>query len=89
VQDELYGRDADFDVVDRVREVASEHAVAAARVALAWLLHQPAVVAPIVGATKVEHVRDALAATELALSSTELERLGEAYRPHPLAWTAG
>jgi aryl-alcohol dehydrogenase-like predicted oxidoreductase len=88
VQDELYGRDADFDVVDRVRAVAAERAVPPARVALAWVLRQPAVVAPIVGATKVEHVRDAVAATELELSPAELTRLTEAYRPHPLEWTA-
>jgi aryl-alcohol dehydrogenase-like predicted oxidoreductase len=84
VQGELYGRDADFDVVDRVVEIAGERGVAPAQVALAWLLHQPGVVSPIVGATKPRHIADALAATELGLSAGELERLAEPYAPHAL-----
>jgi 1-deoxyxylulose-5-phosphate synthase len=51
--------------------------------ALAWLLHKPGVTAPIVGATKLEHLEDALAAAELSLSDEEIERLEEPYRPHP------
>src|SRR6188472_2035555 len=58
----LYTPDVDFDVVDRVVDVASERDVPAAQVALAWLWHKPGVTAPIVGATKVEHLHDALAA---------------------------
>jgi aryl-alcohol dehydrogenase-like predicted oxidoreductase len=53
-----------------------------AHVGLAWLLHQPAVTAPIVGATKLRHVEDALAATTLALSEQEIRRLEEPYVPH-------
>jgi aryl-alcohol dehydrogenase-like predicted oxidoreductase len=83
VQDELYGRAADFDVMDRVVEIAEERSVVPAQVALSWLLHQP-VVAPIVGATKPKHVEDALAATELTLSDGELERLSERYEPYPI-----
>jgi len=79
--DDLYGPD-DFDVVDRVGEVAAERGVPAAQVALAWLLHKPGVTAPIVGATKVEHLEDALAAAELSLSDDEIARLEEPYRPH-------
>jgi aryl-alcohol dehydrogenase-like predicted oxidoreductase len=79
--DGLYGAD-DFDVVDRVNEVAAERGVPSAQVALAWLLHKPGVTAPIVGATKVEHLEDALAAAELALSDEEIARLEEPYRPH-------
>jgi 1-deoxyxylulose-5-phosphate synthase len=56
--------------------------VPAAQVALAWLLHRPGVTAPIVGATKAGHVRDALAAEEFELSADEIARLEEPYVPH-------
>ena len=82
--DAYYGRPEDFDVVERVAEVAAEHDVPPARVALAWLLHKPGVTAPIVGATRLEHLEDALAATELGLSPDEISRLEEPYRPHPV-----
>jgi 1-deoxyxylulose-5-phosphate synthase len=82
--DSLYGYPGDFDVVDRVAEVAAERGVAAAQVALAWLLHKPGVTAPIVGATKPGHIQDALAAADLHLSSEEVARLEEPYRPHPV-----
>jgi 1-deoxyxylulose-5-phosphate synthase len=82
-QDTLYGPD-DFDVVDRLNEVAGERGVPSAQMALAWLLHKPGVTAPIVGATKLEHLEDALAAAELSLSDEEIERLEEPYRPHPV-----
>jgi 1-deoxyxylulose-5-phosphate synthase len=54
-------------------------------VALAWLLHEPDVTAPIVGATKLEHVDDALAAEQLSLGDEEIARLEEPYVPHPVA----
>jgi len=82
LQDEWYGRTEDFDVVDRLNEVAGERGAPPAQVALAWLLHKPGVTAPIVGATKVGHLEDALAATELELSADEIARLEEAYRPN-------
>jgi 1-deoxyxylulose-5-phosphate synthase len=81
--DALYTAE-DFDVVDRVNEVAAERGVPSAQVALAWLLHKPGVTAPIVGATKGEHLEDALAAAELSLADEEIERLEEPYRPHPV-----
>ena len=84
VQDDLYGRPEDFDVVDRVVEVAGERGVPAAQVALAWLLHKPGVTAPIVGATRPGHMKDALAAADLTLSPEEIARLEEPYRPHPV-----
>jgi aryl-alcohol dehydrogenase-like predicted oxidoreductase len=84
LQDTLYARPEDFDVVDRVVEVAGERGVPAAQVALAWLLHKPGVTAPIVGATKRSHVEDALAAEELELSAEELARLEQPYAPHPV-----
>src|SRR5436190_10843010 len=82
LQDEWYGSAEDFDVVDRLAEVAGERGVPQAQVALAWLLHKPGVTAPIVGATKLGHVEDALAAAELALSPEEMARLEEPYVAH-------
>jgi aryl-alcohol dehydrogenase-like predicted oxidoreductase len=82
LQDEWYGRPEDFDVVDRLAEVAGERGAPPAQVALAWLLHKPGVTAPIVGATKVGHLEDALAATELELSPDEIALLEEPYRPN-------
>jgi 1-deoxyxylulose-5-phosphate synthase len=82
--DSLYNQPTDFDVVERVAEVAAERDVPAAQVALAWLLHKPGVTAPIVGATKLGHLQDALAAEQLALSEKEIQRLEEPYVPHPV-----
>jgi aryl-alcohol dehydrogenase-like predicted oxidoreductase len=67
-----------------VAEVASERGVPAAQVALAWLLQRPGVTAPIVGATKLGHLEDALAAEQLTLSDEEMARLEEPYVPHPV-----
>ena len=83
--DTLYVPDVDFDVVDRVSEVARERGVANAQVALAWLLSRRAVTAPIVGATKVGHVEDALAAEALELTPEEIARLEEPYVPHAVS----
>jgi aryl-alcohol dehydrogenase-like predicted oxidoreductase len=83
--DSLYLPDVDFEVVDRVSEVAGERGVPGAQVALAWLLQRPGVTAPIVGATKVGHVDDALAAEELELTTDEIARLQEPYVPHAVS----
>jgi aryl-alcohol dehydrogenase-like predicted oxidoreductase len=83
--DSLYVPELDFPVVDRAGEVAGARGVSAAQVALAWLLHKPGVTAPIVGATKLEHLEDALAAEQLELSGDELARLEEPYVPHAIA----
>jgi len=83
--DSLYTPEVDFDVVDRAAEIASERGVPSAQVALAWLLRHPGVTAPIVGATKVEHVEDALAAERLELSDDEVARLEEPYVPHAIS----
>ncbi len=82
--DSLYHQPADFDVVDAVAEVAAGRGVPPAQVALAWLLQRPGVTAPIVGATKVGHVEDALAAVKIELSEDEIRRLEERYIPHPV-----
>jgi aryl-alcohol dehydrogenase-like predicted oxidoreductase len=84
LSDERYSSPADFDVADRVAEVAAGRGVPAAQVALAWLLSRPGVTAPIVGATRLGHITDALAAAELTLTSDEVRRLEEPYTPHPV-----
>jgi aryl-alcohol dehydrogenase-like predicted oxidoreductase len=76
--------DDDFDVVDAVRAVAAERGLRPAQIALAWLLGKPAVTAPIVGATRLGHLEDAIAAVDVTLSEEEVARLEAPYRPHPV-----
>jgi 1-deoxyxylulose-5-phosphate synthase len=83
--DSLYKPELDFAVVERAGEVAEKRGVPSAQVALAWLLHKPGVTAPIVGATKLEHLEDALAAEQLSLGEDEITRLEEPYVPHPIS----
>jgi aryl-alcohol dehydrogenase-like predicted oxidoreductase len=83
--DSLYTPDVDFAVVDRTAEVAAARGVPSAQVALAWFLHKPGVTAPIVGATKIEHLEDGLAAEQLALSADEISQLEELYVPHVIS----
>ncbi|HXV96081.1 MAG TPA: aldo/keto reductase [Gaiellaceae bacterium] len=83
--DTLYRSDLDQPVIDRLGEVAGELGVPPAQVALAWLLRKPGVTAPIVGATKLGHVEDALAAEALELGDEHVERLEEPYVPHPVS----
>jgi aryl-alcohol dehydrogenase-like predicted oxidoreductase len=84
LSDQRYSAAADFDVADRLAEVAAEREVPAAQLALAWLLSRPGVTAPIVGATRPGHVTDALAACQLTLAEEEVRRLEEPYVPHPV-----
>ena len=76
---------SDRTVVDRVAEVAEARGVPRAQVALAWLLHQPVVTAPIVGASKPDHLDDAVAAVGLRLDAEEVARLEDPYVPHEVA----
>jgi len=78
-------RQEDRVIVDRVGEVAEARGVSRAQVALAWVLHNPVVTAPIVGATKPGHLEDAVAASELELTADEVARLEEPYAPHAIA----
>jgi aryl-alcohol dehydrogenase (NADP+) len=80
----MYYSDADFAVVDRLSEVAKKRGVSNSQVALAWLLHQPGVTAPIIGASKPHHITDAIAAASLKLDAAELKSLEEPYRPHAI-----
>jgi len=82
--DGLYTTDADFDVVDATVQVAADRGVPPAQVALAWILHKPGVTAPIIGATRLGHITDALAGEELELSEDEIGRLEQPYVPHPV-----
>jgi aryl-alcohol dehydrogenase (NADP+) len=79
----LYGED-DRVVVERVGEIAERRGIPRAQVALAWLLAQPGVTSPIVGATKPQHLADAIAAVEVTLTPEEIASLDEPYRPHPV-----
>ena len=78
----LYDHPSDWEVVEAVRAVASARGVPPARVALAWLLARPAVTAPILGATRLEHLDDAIAALEVELDPEEIAALERPYRPH-------
>jgi aryl-alcohol dehydrogenase-like predicted oxidoreductase len=75
----------DRKVVDRVGEMAERKGISRARVALAWLLNKPGVTAPIVGATKLHHLEDAVAAVEVKLSPEEIALLEEPYAPHAVS----
>jgi aryl-alcohol dehydrogenase-like predicted oxidoreductase len=84
----LYGKniaDADQRVLDRLEELSRARGIPPAQLALAWLLHQPAMVAPIVGASKPHHLDDAVAAVGVKLSAEEIARLEEPYLPHEIA----
>jgi aryl-alcohol dehydrogenase (NADP+) len=72
-------------IVERVAEIAQARGVSPAQVALAWLLQVPQVTAPIVGATKAEHLEDAFAAVDLELTDEEIRALEEPYTPHGVA----
>ncbi len=78
----MYYQDSDFAVVDAVSDIARQRGVPNAQVALAWLLHQTSVTAPIVGASKMQHLDDAIAATSLSLSDDEVKALSKPYTPH-------
>ena len=74
--------DSDFDVVDVVREIASKRNLPAAQIALAWLLQKDGVTAPIIGATKLSHLHDAVASLEVRLTADEVQALEAPYVPH-------
>lgn len=80
----LYTREADEQVIDEVAAIAKQRGIPSAQVALAWLLHQPGVTAPIIGASKMNHLEDAVAAVQVKLSKEEMQRLESVYVPHPV-----
>jgi 1-deoxyxylulose-5-phosphate synthase len=80
----LYFRDEDFTVADRAADIAKGHNMTASQIALAWILHKPYVHSPIIGATKMDHLDQAIAALDIKLSDEEMKKLEEPYKPHPI-----
>lgn len=80
----LYYRDEDFTMADRVQEVAKARGVSGPQIALAWVLSKPYITAPIIGASKMEHLKQSIAALDIKLADEEVKRLEELYRPHPI-----
>jgi aryl-alcohol dehydrogenase-like predicted oxidoreductase len=78
-------RPEDFTIVERVEELAAEKGVKPAQMALAWLFQKPHITAPILGATRVEHVEEAVEALEVKLSSSEMKQLEESYKPREIS----
>ena len=80
----LYAEPSDRAIAEAVTQVADERGVPRAQIALAWVLRNPVVTSPIIGATKPHHIDDAVAATELELTDDEVARLEDPYEPHPV-----
>lgn len=81
---DMYYQESDFTVVEQVIELAEQKGVTPSQIALAWLLHQPGVTSPIIGASKMNHLEENVAALDIELSPEELETLEEPYQPHPV-----
>lgn len=84
--DELYGGPVDFDIAERVAEIAERRGVSPAEVALAWLLDQQAVTAPVVGVSRARHIDQAVAALDITLAADECAYLEAPYRPKPVTY---
>lgn len=80
----LYSVDSDFDIVNRLAEVATQRGLPDSQIALAWMLSKPAITAPIIGASKPGHLEDAVAALSVKLTKEEITQLEELYQPHPV-----
>jgi aryl-alcohol dehydrogenase-like predicted oxidoreductase len=81
---DMYFREYDFEVLDAVEKIAANRGVTPSQVALAWILQAPGVTAPIVGATKLNHLTEAFAGADVKLSKEEVAELEKPYRPHPI-----
>ena len=81
---QLYTRDGDFAIAGRVSELAEKRGLPSAQLALAWMLAKPIITAPIIGATKMNHLEDAAAALSVQLTAEEVQFLEELYQPHPV-----
>ena len=82
---QLYYQESDFAVADRVGEVAARTGLSRAKVALGWMLGKPHITSPIIGATKIQHLEDAVAALDVTLSAEDVTALEELYQPKPVA----
>jgi len=80
----LYYRPEDFTVAERAWQVAKAHNMTGSQIALAWILSKPYVTAPIIGASKLEHLDQSIAALEIKLAPEEIKQLEELYQPHPV-----
>ena len=80
----MYYQDNDFDTLDRVLDLAKRKGVKPAQIALAWMLHRPGITSPIIGASKMAHLDEAIAALDIELSGEDMEFLEAPYQPHPV-----
>jgi aryl-alcohol dehydrogenase (NADP+) len=78
----MYYQDADFTVADNAAALAKQRGYSPAQIALAWMLHKPGITSPIIGASKMPHLEEAVAALDIKLSAEEIAALEEAYQPH-------
>ncbi|HUY19582.1 MAG TPA: aldo/keto reductase [Candidatus Binataceae bacterium] len=78
----LYRLDSDYEVADACESVARKRGVTPAQIACAWILQAPGVSAPIVGTTRLEHIREVIGAVEIKLSAEEIAELEKPYQPH-------
>ena len=81
----LYKLDSEFNIIDRLSEVAGKRGIPNATAALAWMLSKPYITAPIIGASKPGHLEDAIAALTVKLTADEITHLEELYQPHPIS----
>lgn len=80
----MYYEATDFEVVERAAALAKQKGVTTAQIALAWLLHKPGITAPIIGASKMQHLDEAIAAVDITLTEDDMKQLEEPYQPHPV-----
>ena len=80
----MYYEESDFEVLGRLISLAEQRGATPAQIALAWLLHKPGVTAPIIGASKMQHLKQAVAAAEITLTEEEIDILEAPYQPHPI-----
>ena len=80
----LYYRENDYKTLERVLELARRKSVSPAQVSLAWMLHKPGITAPIIGASKMNHLEEAVQSLEIELSAEDMDFLEEPYQPHPI-----
>jgi len=80
----MYYQPSDFALVDKLGEIAKKRGLSNAQIALAWILQQPGVTAPIIGASKMKHLDEAIAALDVKLTDDELKALADPYQPHPI-----
>lgn len=78
----LYSQENDYLVLDRVEDLAKKHRISNAQIALAWMLHKPAITSPVIGATKPHHLEEAVKALDVRFSEDEIKYLEEPYQPH-------